>query len=30
MQYINPIEILELSKMVDTTHIDNEIIKKAK
>lgn len=30
MQYINPIEILGLSNVVDTTSIDNEIIKKAK
>ena len=30
MQYINPIEILGLSSVVDTTSIDNEIVKKAK
>lgn len=30
MQYINPIEILGLSNVEDTTSIDNEIIKKAK
>lgn len=30
MQYINPIEILGLSNVVDTTSIDNEIIKKVK
>ena len=30
MQYINPIEILELSNATDTTSIDNETIKKAK
>lgn len=30
MQYINPIEILGLSNVTDTTSIDNEIIKKAK
>jgi hypothetical protein len=30
MQYINPIEILGLSNTIDTTSIDNEIIKKAK
>lgn len=30
MQYINPIEILGLSSVADTTSIDNEIVKKAK
>ncbi len=30
MQYINPIEILGLSNVTDTTNIDNETIKKAK
>ena len=30
MQYINPIEILGLSNVEDTTSIDNEIVKKAK
>ncbi|MBK9556561.1 MAG: hypothetical protein IPO47_12165 [Bacteroidetes bacterium] len=30
MQYINPIEILGLSNVADTTSIDNEIVKKAK
>ena len=30
MQYINPIEILGLSNVVDTTSIDNEIVRKAK
>lgn len=30
MQYINPIEILGLSNVADTTNIDNEIVKKAK
>jgi hypothetical protein len=30
MQYINPIEILELSNATNTTSIDYEIIKKAK
>ena len=30
MQYINPIEILGLSNVTDTTSIDNETIKKAK
>lgn len=30
MQYINPIEILGLSSVVDTTSIDNEFVKKAK
>lgn len=30
MQYINPIEILALSKAIDITSIDNEKIKKAK
>ncbi|MBK6989023.1 MAG: hypothetical protein IPH33_12810 [Bacteroidetes bacterium] len=28
MQYINPIEILGLSNVDDTTSIDNEIVKK--
>ena len=30
MQYINPIEILGLSSVADTTSIDNEIVRKAK
>lgn len=30
MQYINPIEILGLSGVADTTSIDNEVVKKAK
>ena len=30
MQYINPIEILGLSSLADTTSIDNEIVRKAK
>ncbi|QQR98878.1 MAG: hypothetical protein IPK18_05020 [Sphingobacteriales bacterium] len=30
MQYINPIEILGLSNVEDTTSIDNEIVRKAK
>ena len=30
MQYINPIEILGLSNVEDTTSVDNEIVKKAK
>lgn len=30
MQYINPIEILELSSIIDTTSIDSDIIKKTK
>ena len=30
MQYINPIEILGLSGLTDTTSIDNEIVRKAK
>lgn len=30
MQYINPVEILELSNTIDAASIDNEIIKKAK
>ena len=30
MQYINPIEILGLSNVTDTTDIDSEIVKKAK
>jgi hypothetical protein len=30
MQYINPIEILQLSNMADSSHIDSDTIKKAK
>ena len=30
MQYINPIEILELSNVAEASNIDNEVIKKAK
>jgi hypothetical protein len=30
MQYINPIEILQLSNMADSSQIDSDTIKKAK
>ena len=30
MQYINPIDILELSNVAEASNIDNEVIKKAK